>query len=233
MTASHDPHASPATDPLSLPAVRTALACLLEGYTLAQDLRVPLGEFAVPLSILREAGCSPNAMLWLVRKGYAAHTILTTAGKPARRKASSQPRDFSEGTRFVLSDLGVPVARAVANRLPLDDQRAGSRPTVLRLTPQLDLPDWHTTTGELHFRGQVVLTLRREAGNQRPLLDALQKAGWPKSLDDPLPPPTDPETDARQRLRNTVKALNRRLRVPLLHFCCLASGRAVGWQPLG
>jgi hypothetical protein len=49
------------------------------------------------------------------------------------------------------------------------------------------LPNWNADTGELSIDGENVRTVARRAKSIRPILDAFQREGWPRRIDDPLP----------------------------------------------
>ncbi len=69
------------------------------------------------------------------------------------------------------------------------------------------------------------------AENQARLVEAWEEAGWPRRFDDPLPPTHD--VDAKTRLRNTLKRLNRHQVHCLLHFAGDGTGRCAIWTAIG
>ncbi len=68
-------------------------------------------------------------------------------------------------------------------------------------------PRWDADRGELSFNGRACKRYRQPAKNQRRLLDAFEECGWPPRIDDPIPP--DAKVDRRDRLADTVRALNK------------------------
>jgi hypothetical protein len=74
----------------------------------------------------------------------------------------------------------------------------------------------------------VAKRLHREAPAQEAVLAAFEAAGWPEAVRDPLDP--DPETDPKERLRETVKSLNERLRRSTIRFHTDGTGTGVVWK---
>jgi hypothetical protein len=89
-------------------------------------------------------------------------------------------------------------------------------------------PEWEPALGELRYRGQVVKQFHRSAPNQECILNAFQELGWPERVDDPLP--KERGAGGLERLRETVKSLNRGQHV--LHFRVEPDGRGVRWIAL-
>ncbi len=172
-----------------------------------------------PLPELLQLSCSANALRWLVARGFAEHAVLTSRGKPSRRRTNPPAHDFPAGTCFILTEEGASLARELA------EEAAGPRLAVP------DVPVWYPLGGELRFRGRLVKRYQNTAENQRGVLDEFQKQGWPTWIADPLP--HDPEVNGKQRLRLTVHHLNDNLQVQLLHFFVADSGGAIGWKPVG
>ncbi len=87
------------------------------------------------------------------------------------------------------------------------------------------LPSWNRDTGELQFGGQFVRRIARRmlAANIVLILDAFQKQGWPDRIDDPLPNGPD-----KQRLREAVRTLNKRLKV--IRFRADGTGCGIVWE---
>jgi hypothetical protein len=69
---------------------------------------------------------------------------------------------------------------------------------------------------------------RVPAHNQEKILAVLEEEDWPARIDDPLSPEED--CDALGRLRDTIKALNRKQINRLIVFSGDGTGRAVLWR---
>jgi hypothetical protein len=215
------------TPPPPLNPLVQALSLLLEGYTYAQDLQASPWEFAVEASVLLQGACTPNTLRWLERRGYAKHGP-PNAGKPRERQPRAPGRSSPGGGCFILTEGGVSLARALCPPLALPcPLPALGHP---HLQAALDLPVWDPGVGELSFHGRLVKRFRRAASNQRVVLDALQRQGWPEQLGDPLPPPDEGDVNVKQRLHDTIKNLNRDQEARCLRFYGTDSGRAVGWR---
>jgi len=206
--------------------VRKALDLLLYGHDYAEDLQVTPWEFPVDIATLAKTGCTLNDLRWLTEKGYAEQAGSKAQSNRGRRPPGNN-HAFRTGTRFVLTDLGVSVARLLrcsaepvpGSPVPADGQLQGSSET----------PVWIGSKGELHFRDQVIKQFRKAVSDQRSLLDAFQDRGWPEQMADPLPRP-GPGVNAKKRLQQAINNLNRGLKSAGLRFFCADAGRTVGWR---
>jgi hypothetical protein len=74
----------------------------------------------------------------------------------------------------------------------------------------------------------VVKRFRKHSPNQELLLQAFDEAGWPAEIDDPLPMTDDivPE----ERLRETVKQLQRTVTPRTIRFGVTGGGRRAYWR---
>lgn len=93
------------------------------------------------------------------------------------------------------------------------------------------VPVYDAASRRLSWRGQLIKTLHREAACQEAVLLAFQGAGWPSLLADPLP--AERGMDVKERLRETVKSLNKRVRRGTVRFHADGTGRAVRWVSVG
>jgi hypothetical protein len=80
-------------------------------------------------------------------------------------------------------------------------------------------PLWLPTKREVWFRGTLIKKFTGPAGNQEPVLIALQAARWPPVLANPFS-----GCDAAVRLGRAAKALNRRQRQPFIRFRVMQQG---------
>jgi hypothetical protein len=211
--------------------VQNAFGVLLEGYDYAHDLKASPWEFAVEATTLLAQGCTPNTLRWLVLRGY----VEQTARGPKRRRRKRQPhlaepRTFAEGTCYVLTALGASIARGDTPRAPCTEPLA--RNSQRRSKEEGDTPVWDSATGELRFLSCLVRRFRNAASDQRAVLDAFQRQGWPERVKDPLPHSGEEGLNVKKRLRDTVKNLNRDHEAPGMHFYATDAGRAVGWKRL-
>lgn len=91
-----------------------------------------------------------------------------------------------------------------------------------------EMPRWDGEARQLWCGQCLVKQFRRPALNQELVLAALEEEGWPKQIDDPLPPKK--HIDPKVRLHDTIKALNRRHLHRIIHFGGDGTGRAVLWR---
>ncbi len=61
-----------------------------------------------------------------------------------------------------------------------------TKKTTGRRAVALRKPKWDGQARQLGWGGAVIKTYRPDAANQRAVLEALQDAGWPPRIDDPL-----------------------------------------------
>jgi hypothetical protein len=198
------------------PTLRSALAQLLEAHRLAASSGRPDADFAVELPSLILAGGSPSAIRWLVINNLALH--FPAGERLAARGEQADGFEFSERSRFALTERGLEIARAA----PADCPPPAASPA---RSPR---PRWDETDLELWFLGRVVLRLSAKAFNQIRVLNAFQEDHWCRRILDPLP---GGHPDAKKRLSNVVYHLNDGLIEPTLGFCADGDGTGVTWHP--
>jgi hypothetical protein len=128
-------------------------------------------------------------------------------------------------TCVVLSLGGASVARSLIrqqNETPLRGVASGSK------KPNRLLPNWDGQRRELRVGKIVVKRYRLPSPNQQAILMALEEEGWPPRIDDPLPMVA--ELDAKQRLHDTIKNLNRHQHRRCLRFFGDGTGQGVCWE---
>jgi hypothetical protein len=93
-----------------------------------------------------------------------------------------------------------------------------------------EIPRWDSRRRELHFRGLLVKRFRQPARNQELILATFEEDGWPYEIDDPLP--GDFKHDARERLHDAIKNLNRNHVRPIVRFRGNGTGQGIRWLPV-
>ena len=88
---------------------------------------------------------------------------------------------------------------------PADER--GRRDTTAPLTPR-----WDKFERTLYVGPHVIKRFSLPAANQQRILAAFEEEGWPRSVDDPLPPSSTQAPG--DRLRETVRALNKNHLIP-------------------
>ncbi len=75
----------------------------------------------------------------------------------------------------------------------------------------------------------MVLSYDREAPNQNAVLDVYEDAHWPHKIKNPLGGKWQ-TGQYQRRLKNTLKEINGRPGLPLVHFSGHANERKIGWK---
>ena len=89
-------------------------------------------------------------------------------------------------------------------------------------------PRWDRVLRELSMGPLLIKRFLQPAPNQELILATFDEQGWPRKVDDPLPP--HPELVSKQRLRATIRSLNLRQRHDLIQFFGDGTGTAIRWQ---
>jgi len=93
------------------------------------------------------------------------------------------------------------------------------------------LPYWDAANRRLWLGAYLVKEFRQPAPNQTTLLDVFQEQAWAGHIDDPLARTAgEAEKDAKRRLHETIKNLNRGLAVGTLRFRGDGTGEGVVWE---
>lgn len=212
------------------PQLRAALEQLLEARRGAEGLKLDVWTLAVELSGLLGAGCTLTQLRLLVAARYVEHAEdVTKQSDEARSFRSENPMKFGPQTCFVLTEAGVkfldaagpPAERGTGNRLNGPSPATG-------VAKERQVPIWDPEARELWVGGQMVKRFTRPAPVLELVLEAFQEMGWPSHLDDPLPPENGivPE----ERLRDTVRRLNRCQEPLRIHFTSDGLGAGIRWD---
>ena len=94
--------------------------------------------------------------------------------------------------------------------------------------PGASFPCWDHEYRVLRVGRRTVKRYRRPSPNQELVLAAFQEEGWPRRIDDPLPPRG--EQHPKCRLHDTIKWLNRRHEYRLIRFLGDGTGEGVCWE---
>lgn len=218
-------------------ALMSGLSTLLVSYEYALDSNATAWDFAVGIDILQAEGVSRADLDWLLAKGIISHRREVTESHSNRRTFLPEGDYRINGDScFVLTAAGRRLAEA---HLRLQETWLPLRTAILRnldehaerpngetvgVDSSQPAPCWNVNARELRVGDTLVKHFRVPARNQELVLSAFEEDGWIVRIDDPLPP--NEEIDSRQRLRDTIKSLNRSQQSPLLRFH--GDGRAQG-----
>jgi hypothetical protein len=87
------------------------------------------------------------------------------------------------------------------------------------------VPSYDRENKVLYWQSRVIRRWDREATSQDVLLLAFEEEDWAEAIDDPTPP--DHRQDPKQRLRETVRSLNLKLKPGTIRFLTTRDGTAV------
>ncbi|MCO8123829.1 hypothetical protein NHH03_18940 [Stieleria sp. TO1_6] len=215
--------------------VEPSMAELFSASLYATDTDSDVWDFAVSIGRLKELGASETDLRWLVKKGYVQHgREITLEGDDGRQFRPTGNLNFSHHTCFVISSIGLQIARSVDLSCPSEISSVrGRHPLVTEaagpMGPHHDgRPDWNSELRKLWLNGQLIKRFKWPAVNQEAVLCAFQEENWPERIDDPLTP--QPEQDPKRRLADTIKCLNRKQSLRLVHFRGDGTGEGVIWE---
>jgi hypothetical protein len=213
--------------------MRAALVLLLQAHDFAHQLNREDWDLALEISSLRDVGLTPNDLRWLVCMGLVEHAqeIRPQPGMSRNFRANGI-LTFPARTCFILSEAGVKFARSRGCEKPAERH---VRPSDIVLRnghngAHRPAPQWDCDRRELRVGVQLVKQFRLPSPNQETILTAFQEESWPPRIDDPLP--QRPDHDAKQRLHDTIRSLNRNQKYRLVRFKGDGTGEGVLWEPI-
>jgi hypothetical protein len=214
--------------PLDEQCVRAVLRQLLEGHELAASADRPTWEFAVEIATLAPLNVSHSQLRWLIAAGLAeAQRETTTDAAQQRTFKRLSSLTLPERSCLVLTELGLTRARevgAAADSAPTGDERRSGR-----FPATTALPRWDAERRCLYFNRQLVKAFRVPAPNQEAVLAAFEQSGWPACVENPL---GHRDPDRKERLQQTIRALNRSRVRGLVRFRGDGRGTGVCWEPI-
>jgi hypothetical protein len=213
--------------PLDQEPIPAVMRQLLEACQLAATSRKDSWQFAVEITTLTHLKVSYSQIRWLIAEGLVEAQVETTNAATRRRTYRKlHSLALPERTCLVLTDRGQQAAAQVQhepNRPPIDGASEANSNN-LRAS---DRPRWDAQRRQLRFKGQLVKAYRVPAPKQEAILAAFERAGWPHCIADPLDEAR--EQPPKQRLPNTIRALNRCQSRPSLRFHGDGTGSRICW----
>jgi hypothetical protein len=206
-----------------------ALRLFAAAHAKAEEFRCPPWQQAVPMQALRSAGIPHGVLQQLVDQGQIEFALEDTPD--STRGRSFRPvreLSFPDNMCFVLTAAGVTTARQVS--FPWENSHRESTVGLVfddEGPARVDLPAWHREFQELRVGQWVVKRFKRPATDQVAILDAFEEEGWPRHLDDPLPPRQG--QNPKGRLHDTIKRLNRGQRPRMIRFMGNGLGTGILW----
>jgi hypothetical protein len=190
-------------------AIESGLGLLLWAYEAGRGSLVTNG--CVPIHSLRAAGLIDEDFRWLFARGFAKEAVLLLA-------EASLPTAWPDAMPVVLTEQG----RALAARIC----QKGSM-----VSPPLvaNRPRWTVARRRELWVGKVLVkSIRVPATQQDIIFAAFEEQGWPPSIKDPLPPQRG--VNAKRRLSDAIKRLNRHQKQPVLRFFGNGYGDGICWE---
>ena len=176
-----------------------------------------------PCKTIRPSGVMVSGSLIIVPD--CPFRVGTCCGRPVveqRQDASVPLAELIESAKRLLSV--VKVRAEVLKTCPACPMAEGFR---CRKTPPT--PHWDRDLCELWVGQFMVLSYDREAPNQHAVLDLYEDEHWSHKIKNPLG--GNWQTGQYQRrLKNTLKEINGRPGLPLVHFSGHANERKIGWK---
>jgi hypothetical protein len=205
--------------PVEGKGLQAGLAILLQAHKTGTQLRCPVAEVAPSWKALAQHGMTADVLATLLNAGHVE--LVADEGDAASHR---RPLTIAASSRLGLTEQGVLFAHRMLGHTEL------SRLRTLQIAEPECHPHWDNKAGELWWKGECIRRFRHDASSQRRVLDALEEQGWPGRIDDPLPKQRD--SDSKQRLRETIKSLNRGQRPVRLRFHCDGTGEGIRWEAI-
>ncbi len=121
-----------------------------------------------------------------------------------------------EDTRNAVRDGVVEAARLIGGNSPV---------TLIDAAPESlsnVKPEWDDDASELRWNSRLVCRYTAPAKNQRDIIEAFAKAGWPRRIDDPFKNP--------MKLNKTIADLNKKLQPGIIRFRSDGTGEGIIWD---
>lgn len=207
------------------PDALRALAVFRETHAFAAQLAMPVWQLAESVASLHGQGIRDIALRLLCIAGLAECRLEKLT--PSSSERTFRPitnLDLPDSACMILTAAGLDSA-AERELAPVPAHTDGFVQAALAPpAPWAPVWDYKET---LSWGNQVIKQLRRDADCQRLVLAAFQEAKWPNRIDDPLL--RDGLTAAKERMRQTVRHLNKRHRLAIIEFWMDEERRGICW----
>jgi hypothetical protein len=133
--------------------------------------------------------------------------------------------------RPLLTEAGIGYIRQRFPRIDKSHDRALSWAAYSEAAHELPLPSWDSESRRLWLGNRLLKQFRQPAPHQTTLLDVFEEQGWIAHIDDPLSVDEDEsEQDAKRRLHETLKNLNRTIPPGTIRFRGDGTGQGIHWE---
>ncbi len=222
--------------------LQEGIEALLRAFVYAQDASVDVWNFAMPIEELVRSNVTHSDLRWLLAKEFVLHgTEISAAGDKERRFQKGEVFNFASNSCIVLTGDGARFAENFLNTrgrdkkpdAPAEEGNFGGSGFIWNRddsTSSEGRPKWDPGRRELWFVDKLVKRFRVPARNQQWILEVFEEDGWPKHIDDPLPP--SPDIDSKTRLQDAIHRLNGKQINSLVRFRGNGSGTGIYWEPV-
>jgi hypothetical protein len=208
-------------DGADYPVALAVAAALLDAHDQGSGRHENEWTHAVTLPQLRALGAGDGTLVRLVRCGYLQHRKASKPGQPNGVGTSSGGR-IAEGSRFLLSPGGLIWAR------DLTSQNGVAANATVSLT-RLKLPhrpQYDRQRRVLWWGDHEVLAFDRPAPGMEAIVSKFEESSWCERVDSPL----SKMRNGKERLRDTVRRLNKATKIKLIRFRTDGYGQGVCWE---
>ncbi len=215
----------PRLKPSSDSQIRLAVKILHDSMTLGARTACDAWDFSTTLSTFRKAGVSEGVLRWLMCREYVEHAVECTGlSDPKRVFRESTSLGIFPRSCFVLTKDGVDfLTELKRTRSNGDGSDSGVRGA--EAVPH-ERPYWEESTHTLFWHECPVKRYRSEAPNQEAVLRQFQIQDWVACI--PVSLALEHGINPKERLRETIKSINRNVRSSL-RFCQEGCGSRVRW----
>lgn len=216
------------------------LMLLRDAWNGASTVSLDVWQFALEGTALREAGLTATELRLLLARGLVERRREVTRVSDRRRRFREVGSlTLSESDCYVLSEAGhqllsggTPEPNGASTDYVLQFVQTERRSSAVEAAGAAvvvsAVPQWDARHRELRIGRDVIKRLSHAAPSQELILSVFQEEGWPAEIDDPLPQKS--RLDAKRRLRQTAKNLNRAQRPVRLLFVVNPDGQSIRWQ---
>ena len=164
-------------------------------------------EFALSIDSLLAAGIRDSELSWLIENQLLYKARAARSGDQMRQRTDK----VHGSVRVVLTHSGA----IFLERNCLHSIK----------------PNWDRDLRMLSVQGHVIKEFKRPSDKQEWLLDAFQRSGWVREIDDPFAKPSGNNSeDSKRRFRKTVEHLNCAQHPSTLFFSVAGNGKRVRWS---
>jgi hypothetical protein len=185
-------------------------------------------ERLIPLKALPEEWIGTPTLLWMLYQGHVEH--FRAGGSSTPGEGTLQPVEsvlLLESSCFALTDEGDAFTGRFLCSLLEEQEENREGAWELFVVGKL-LPRYDQTLRRFTWGRHLLKCFRQPAGNQETVLCTAEELAWLAWFDDPLPRTAG--INPKQRLHDTINALNRNQKPYLVHFKGDGSGARFGWE---